>query len=477
MKRFAPLVTRTSPFASRPKDVKSPTWLVPELVCEVKYQEWTPDRRLRAPVFMRLREDAVPEPLAARAPAGRERGGDAFDGEAESPPPAARTRNRRRGAAEPSPTRTDERGEWAALETQPDPGSTESERAALLAHIDGAGQKTMLDVQGHRISLTNLDKVLWPADRKAKARAFTKRDLLRYLVRVSPFMLPHLADRPVTMIRMPEGILGQRFFQKHWDTALPAFVQTITIFSEHKTESTRYLLCNNLATLVWLGQHGTLEFHVTHARASLAPDHPDAGTDYASSLASLKRSILNRPDYVVFDIDPYIYSGKEAQGAEPELNVRAFKKAKEVALWLKEALDGMGIPAIVKTSGKTGLHIFVPIVRTLDFDTARNVSEAVGRYLMKKHPKDITMEWAVDKRTGKIFMDYNMNVRAKTLNCAYSPRGVLGGPVSMPVTWEELRDVDPRDFRLDNVCERLERQGDVWRDALAIKRRLEGLFG
>jgi len=106
---------------------------------------------------------------------------------------------------------------------------------------------------------------------------------------------------------------------------------------------------------------------------------------------------------------------------------------------------------------KTGLHIFVPIVRTLDFDTARNVSEAVGRYLMKKHPKDITMEWAVDKRTGKIFMDYNMNVRAKTLNSAYSPRGALGGPVSMPVTWDELPKVDPRDFRLDNVCERLER--------------------
>ncbi len=487
MQRFAPLVTKTSPFNAKPKDVKSPTWLAPDLVCEVKYAEWTVDRRLRAPVFLRLREDAVPEPLDAAASASRqdapgaaaaepERNGGPSEGASTH---SARGRSRKKTGEHDRAVRTgaDERGEWAPLQTQPDPGSTEAERAALLARLDAVGEKAVLDIQGHRVPLSNLDKVLWPADRIAKARAFTKRDLLRYLVRVSPFMLPHLKDRPLTMIRMPEGIHGQRFFQKHWETALPAFVETITIFSEHKTESTRYLLGNNLATLVWLGQHGTLEFHVTHARANLAPDHPDAGTDYASSLASLKRSILNRPDYVVFDIDPYIYSGKEAKGAEPELNVRAFTKAKHVALWLKEALDSMGIPAIVKTSGKTGLHIFVPVVRTLDFDTARNVSEAVGRYLMKKHPKDITMEWAVDKRTGKIFMDYNMNVRAKTLNSAYSPRGALGGPVSMPVTWDELPQVDPRDFRLDNVCERLEREGDVWRDALAIKRRLEGLFG
>lgn len=486
MKRFAPLVAKTSPFKTRPKEVKSPTWLAPELVCEVKYQEWTEDKRLRAPVFMRLRDDAVPEPIERSGANPRTRPDDAqgTDGafgaasvEARARPSRARGRSSATKPDEALRTRTEEHGEWAALETAPDPGSTEEERAALLARLDAAGEKAVLDVQGHRLPLTSLDKVLWPADRRAKARAFTKRDLLRYLLRVSPYMLPHLRDRPVTMIRMPEGILGQRFFQKHWDTALPAFVATITIFSESKTESTRHLMCNNLATLLWLGQSGTLEFHVTHSRANLAPDHPDAGTDYASSLASLKRSILNRPDYVVFDIDPYIYSGKEAKGAEPELNVRAFRKGKAVALWLKEALDSMGIPAIVKTSGKTGLHVFVPVVRTLDFDTARNVSEAVGRYLMKKHPKDITMEWAVDKRTGKIFMDYNMNVRAKTLNAAYSPRGALGGPVSMPVTWDELPHVDPRDFRLDNVCERLEREGDVWRDALAIKRKLEGLFG
>src|SRR5258706_11337094 len=115
----------------------------------------------------------------------------------------------------------------------------------------------------------------------------------------------------------------------------------------------------------------------------------------------------------------------------------------------------MSLEPIVKTSGKTGLHVFVPIKRTLDFDAARHVSEMVGRHLMGLHPKDITMEWSVPKRTGKIFMDYNMNVRGKTLNVAYSPRGEPGAPVSMPLTWEELAGAHPLDFRISNVIERL----------------------
>src|SRR6185295_9940533 len=154
-------------------------------------------------------------------------------------------------------------------------------------------------------------------------------------------------------------------------------------------------------------------------------------TDYASSEAAIDGSVLNYPDYVVFDIDPYIYSGKEKKGDEPELNTVAFEKGKEVAFWLRELLQTMKLDAIVKTSGKTGLHVFVPIKRTIDFDAAREVSELVGRHLMRKHPKDITLEWSVPKRTGKIFMDYNMNVRGKTLNVAYSPRGEPGAPMSM----------------------------------------------
>src|SRR5581483_5775112 len=128
---------------------------------------------------------------------------------------------------------------------------------------------------------------------------------------------------------------------------------------------------------------------------------------------------------------------------------------------------------IVKTSGKTGLHVFLPIERTLTFDAARQVSEMLGRHLMRLHPKDITMEWSVPKRTGKIFMDYNMNVRGKTLNVAYSPRGAPGAPISLPLTWDELAKAHPLDFRMTNVIERLRESGDRWQDALTEKQSIE----
>jgi len=215
---------------------------------------------------------------------------------------------------------------------------------------------------------------------------------------------------------------------------------------------------------------------LTSTRASTWPEAAGASTDYAASLESLEASILNRPDYLVFDIDPYIYSGEEAQGAEPEYNMKAFEKGKQVAFWLKELLAELGVEAIVKTSGKTGLHVFVPIVRNLDFDAVRSISEAVSRHLERQHPGDITTQWAVKKRTGKIFMDYNMNVRAKTLNVAYSPRGVPGAPVSMPLAWDELANAQPTDYTMENALDRLQRTGDVWNDALRNKQNLEALI-
>ncbi len=404
-------------------------------MAEVSFHSWTEDGALRAPVFVRLRDDVDPKAVRRVESTGAS--------------VAAAS-----GAATPA-------------------GAAAGPIDEVVAQLESAKAAFTLAVGRHRIRLTHLDRVYWPADPALKQAALTKRDLLRYLAQVSPYMLPHLADRPLTMIRMPEGIRGQRFFQKHWEQERPDFVESITVFSDHKDESHEYLLCNNLPTLLWLAQSGTLEFHIWHSRAKPGPDARTKGTDYASSLAALEASVLNYPDYVLFDIDPYIYSGKEAAGAEPELNTVAFEKGKEVAFWLRELLQGMSLEAIVKTSGKTGLHVFVPIKRTLDFDAARHVSELVGRHLMRAHPKDITLEWSVPRRTGKIFMDYNMNVRGKTLNVAYSPRGEPGGPVSMPLTWEELAKAHPLDFRITNVPQRLAQTGDRWRDALERKQSLE----
>jgi bifunctional non-homologous end joining protein LigD len=431
--RLEALRATARPFAEKP-DLHSPTvWVKPELVAEVKFQEWTADGVLRAPVFLRLREDVDPRSV------GREQS---------------------TGFTPAEPART------AAPRAR-------DEIADVLAQLDNTKAATAIAVGPHSIRLTNLDRVYWPEDRALKQPALTKRDLLRYLARVSPHMLRHLEDRPLTMIRMPEGIGGQRFYQKHWEQSLPAFVETTMIFSESKDERQDYLLVNNLPTLLWLAQSGTLEYHVWHSRVKPGPDSGEDGTDFSSSLAALEGSVLNYPDYVVFDIDPYIYSGKEKKGEEPELNTVAFEKGKEIAFRLRELLDTMKLEPIVKTSGKTGLHVFVPIRRTIDFDAARAVSELVGRHLMRQHPKDITMEWSVPKRTGKIFMDYNMNVRGKTLNVAYSPRGLPGAAVSMPLTWEELGKAHPLDFRITNAPERLARTGDRWADALERKQSLE----
>ena len=449
LKRAAKLKRGNSPFADPPPLHRPTHWLKPELVAEVSFSEWTPGGALRAPVFVRLREDIAPGSVAK--PAG--------DTAARAVPLATNTRAAR--AAAPAPV------------THP----AASEAAAVLQQLENPANRMDLAVGGARIKLTNLDRVYWPAEPRTRHRAITKRDLIRYLAGVARFMLPHLAYRPLTMIRMPEGINGERFFQKHWTQALPEFVESVTVFSEHKDGKHRYLLANNLPTLLWLGQVGTLEFHVWHSRAQLEPEAAGAQTDYASSLAALESSILNYPDYLVFDIDPYIYSGKEAKGAEPELNKRGFAVGKRVAFWLRALLKQMSLEAIVKTSGKTGLHVFVPIERTVTFDEARRICETVGRHVMRAHPKDITMDWAVEKRTGKIFIDYNMNVRGKTLNVAYSPRGVAGAPVSMPLSWEELEAAEPMDFTINNVPARLEKSGDRWHDVLELKQSLTQAFG
>jgi bifunctional non-homologous end joining protein LigD len=223
---------------------------------------------------------------------------------------------------------------------------------------------------------------------------------------------------------------------------------------------------------LWLGQMGTLEFHVWHARTDPRPEFSETAP-FTDSIENIERSILNRPDYLVFDIDPYIYSGKEGKGAEPELNRKAFEKGKEVGFWLKELLDAMGLTSFVKTSGKTGLHIFVPIERTITFREARRVSELVGQHLLRQHPKDITMDWQVKKRTGKIFIDHNMNRRGATLGAAYSPRASDGAPISMPLTWEELQSVYPTDFVIHTAAQRLPTKPDVWCNWLSAKQSLE----
>jgi bifunctional non-homologous end joining protein LigD len=330
----------------------------------------------------------------------------------------------------------------------------------VAAALSAADDDAVVAIDGYDVAVTNLGRIYWPEDRSLRTEAVAKRDFLRYLVEVAPRMLPHIADRPLTLFRWPEGVDGRRVLMKHWETRLPPFVERVLVFSESKGRPDPYILCNNLATLVWLGHMGTLEFHAWHSRVAPGPD-TNAGADYESSLAALRESVLERPDYLLFDIDPFIYTGREVRAKQPDYSERAFDTGREVAFHVKDVLDAMKLDAFVKTSGKTGLHVVVPIVRTLRYDDVRNVARLIASHVARLHRDRVTLDWSVDKRTGKVFIDYNMNVRGKSMTVPYSPRGLPGAPVSMPVTWQQLARVRPTEFCLSLVAGRGPRP-DAW---------------
>jgi bifunctional non-homologous end joining protein LigD len=172
---------------------------------------------------------------------------------------------------------------------------------------------------------------------------------------------------------------------------------------------------------------------------------------------------LDTPDFVVFDLDPYIYSGKEKEGEEPEYNVKGFKATVDVALDLKDLLGELHIDSYVKTSGKTGLHVFIPVAPIYGYTQTRTFAEIIGKMLSRRNPGKITMEWNSSNRKGKVFFDYNQNAKGKTLASIFSVRPTISASVSMPVEWRELSYIQPADFTLVNVPEILSSKGgDAW---------------
>ncbi len=420
----------TRPFVEDPP-VKGPaTWVRPERVAEVKFAQRTRDGLLRAPVFLRMREDKP-----------------------------AKEVHRIEISANPK------------RQERPVGNSHPSEVQTVLEQLGERKERLQLRIEGHKIAVTNLDKELWP--RRGRQRALTKRDLLVYLAQVSPLLLPHLRDRPLTLTRYPNGINAPHFYQKHLADPLPKFVETVQLFSSHNEGDQQYALCNNLPTLLWLGQLADLELHTWYSRVSPEPDGHHLTTKFAGSQKNIDGSLLNYPDFIVLDLDPYIYSGREAKGAEPELNRKAFTKTCEVALWLKEILDALSLSSFVKTSGRTGLHIYVPILRRLDYGAVRAAAETIGRFLLREHPREVSMDWAVEKRSGKVFFDHNQNARGKTLASVYSPRPLPEAAVSMPLLWDELKDIFPTDFAILTAPDRLAEVGDLWAGILDAKNDLE----
>jgi bifunctional non-homologous end joining protein LigD len=257
----------------------------------------------------------------------------------------------------------------------------------------------------------------------------------------------------------------------------PAYIETVTVHTETGGDDQQFLLVNNVATLVWLAQMADLALHTSLARVSPEPDGFHLPRDYAGSREAVEASLLNYPDFVLFDLDPYIYRGDEKKGDEPELNRRAFETTCEVARWLKELLDSAGMSSFVKTSGATGLHIYVPVLRQYEYDVIREVAHTLGGFLVKSHPKEVTTEWVSEKRRGKVFFDANQNARIKNLACAYSPRTKPGAPVSIPLRWDELGKVYPTEFTILNAHERVAKVGDLWEHILDAKHDLTALLG
>jgi bifunctional non-homologous end joining protein LigD len=351
------------------------------------------------------------------------------------------------------------------------------ERARLIDALERAPASATLDVGGTDVALTHLDRVYWPAHPPLTTTPVTKRTFLRYLAIAAPVMLPHLVDRPLTLFRWPEGVAGRRVLMKHWEIALPPFVERVDVFSESKERPDQYILCNNLATLLWLGHMGTLEFHAWHSRVRGGDDAPDATTDFASSLRSLQASVLERPDYLLFDIDPFIYTGREARAKQPEFSDVAFDRSRTVALWLRNVLDRMRLASFVKTSGKTGLHVVVPLQRTLRYDAVREIARFVAAHIANEHRDAVTVDWSVERRTGKVFIDYNMNVRAKSMTTPYSPRGLPGAPVSMPLAWRALPAAHAHDFTVESLLARRGAWRDPWATLASSAQRLEDRIG
>jgi bifunctional non-homologous end joining protein LigD len=221
---------------------------------------------------------------------------------------------------------------------------------------------------------------------------------------------------------------------------------------------------------------GGLELHPWFSRVDPAPDARGRSRTFSGSEENLEKSVLNYPDFVIFDLDPYLYSGREGKGEEPELHRKAFSRTRSLALRLRDMLGRLDLGIFVKTSGRTGLHLYLPLVRKFDYDAARNIAETIGRFALQQWPDEVTLEWAVVRRTGKIFFDYNQNSRGKSLSSIFCPRRHPMATVSMPVEWDELESVYPTDFTLRTVPDLLEERGDPWADILSAKQDLTELL-
>ncbi|HEX3685038.1 MAG TPA: DNA ligase D [Bryobacteraceae bacterium] len=381
--RLERLVTKSSPFVDKPK-VKDVTWVKPELVCQVRFLEKTQDGMLRAPVFVGLRDDKDPAEVVEEE------------------------------AVEPTPA-----------------GSEDSGSAAPDEDLDLSGREVTVAIGGHRLKFTNLDKVLFPKD------GWKKRDLLDYYNRVSPWLLPHLRDRPLSMKRYPNGIAAEYFFQKN-ATHFPDWLRCEPIVEHHPPKTNHYPLANDRASLLYLVNLGCIDQNPWMSRAGN----------------------LEHPDWMLLDLDPVEAS---------------FDQIVDAAVLVRDLLSELGLKGYPKTTGGDGMHVYVPLEAVYTYEQVRSFAEIVSHLALDREPNLFTTPRSVEKRKkSRVYFDYLQIGTGKTISAPYVVRAYDGAPVATPLDWKEVKHgLKPEDFRIDNTIERFRRVGDLFAPVLKGGQRLE----
>ena len=285
---------------------------------------------------------------------------------------------------------------------------------------DAENEKVLL-LDGQPISLTNLQKLYWPKE------GFRKGDMLNYYLQMAPFILPYIFDRPHSLNRYPNGIKGASFFQKDMQGKVPDWIETFAEFSESTGKTVHYLVCTNEATLLYMANLGCIEINPWHAR----------------------KQHYQKPDWCLIDLDP-------------DKNNR-FDEVVDVALMVKKVLDSIGADACVKTSGATGIHIYIPLGARYSFEQSKQLAEGVVTLVNKELPGLTSMERTPAKRKGKIYLDFLQNKETQTAAAPYSLRPKPGVPVSAPLHWDEVkRGLTPTTWTAFNIYERVKREGDLF---------------
>jgi bifunctional non-homologous end joining protein LigD len=294
--------------------------------------------------------------------------------------------------------------------------------------------KTELTVGDQKVTVSNLQKVLYPAV------GFTKGDVIDYYIRVAPVLLAHLEGRPLTLKRYPEGVAGFFFYEKQCPKHRPDWIETATVPSRRKEGQIDYCLMNNLPALVWVANLADLELHTFLHRA---PKH-------------------DKPTFLAFDLDP---------GAPADI-----RQCCQVGLWLKELFDGWDLQAFPKTSGSKGLQIYVPLNTATTYEKTKPFAQAIAQRLEREHPELVVSKMLKSLRGGKVLVDWSQNDEHKTTVCVYSLRAKEEPTASTPVTWDEVRTCAAGKAELRFHChetlKRVEKLGDLFAPVLKLKQKL-----